>query len=102
MLDGWEPPIGKAVLESWGFAEDMCAAVAEQRDYARKWQHDAGLTDVLIVSLLLADSLRMPEPREIALDGSNAFASIGLTATDCQATLLRAERRIALVHDALK
>ncbi|MGA2839411.1 MAG: HDOD domain-containing protein [Steroidobacteraceae bacterium] len=102
MLDGWEAPIGKAVLESWGFAEDMCEAVADQRDYARKWQHEAGLTDVLIVSLLLADSLRMPEPREIAVDGINAFASIGLNATDCQATLMRAERRIALVHDALK
>jgi HD-like signal output (HDOD) protein len=102
MLDGWEAPIGKAVLESWGFAEDMCEAVADQRDYARKWQHEAGLTDVLIVSLLLADSLRMPEPREIAVDGINAFASIGFNATDCQATLMRAERRIALVHDALK
>jgi hypothetical protein len=36
------------------------------------------------------------------VDGISAFASIGMTLQDCQATMLRAERRIALVHDALK
>jgi HD-like signal output (HDOD) protein len=101
MLDGWQAAIGKAVLQSWGFAEDTCDAVADQRDYERRWKHDAGLTDVLIVSLVLADSLKAPEPREIAMAGINSFASIGFSATDCQATLVRAERRIAVVHEAL-
>ena len=45
-----------AVLESWGFAAAMCDAVASQRDYERRWQHDPGLTDVLIVSIALADA----------------------------------------------
>jgi HD-like signal output (HDOD) protein len=102
ILDGWQASIGKAVLGSWGFAEEMCDAVGDQRDYERKWKHDATLTDVLIVSLLLAESLKTPEPRTIDMEGVNAFASIGLSATDCQATLVRAERRIALVHEALK
>jgi len=101
-LGDWDAHIGKAVLESWGFTEEMCDAVADQRDFARKWQHDAGLTDVLIVSLLLADALRTPEPRKIDAQGVSAFASIGLTEVDCQATIIRAERRIAVVHDALK
>jgi HD-like signal output (HDOD) protein len=100
-MDGWQAPIGKAVLESWGFPEDMCDAVAEQRDYDRRRQHDASLTDVLIVGLILAEALKQPEPREIPMAGVNAFASIGLNATDCEATMLRAERRIALVHAAL-
>jgi hypothetical protein len=73
-----------------------------QRDHERRWQHDAGLTDVLIAGLVLTDALRLPEPRVVETAGINAFASIGLNATDCEATLLRAERRIALVHDALK
>jgi HD-like signal output (HDOD) protein len=102
LLDGWQASIGKAVLESWGFPEDMCDAVADQCDYERKRKHDAGLTEVLIVSLVLADALNAPEPREVPMDGINAFASIGLNATDCQATLTRAERRIAVVHAALK
>ena len=102
LLDGWQAPIGRAVLESWGFAEEMCEAVGDQRDYERKWKHDASVTDVLIVSLVLAETLKSPEPRTIDMEGIHAFASIGLNATDCEATLVRAERRIALVHDALK
>jgi HD-like signal output (HDOD) protein len=102
LLDGWQASIGKAVLESWGFAEEMCEAVADQRDHGRRWKHDAGLTDVLIVALVLADALGAPEPRVVATEGIQSFASIGLNATDCQATLVRAERRIALVHEALK
>jgi HD-like signal output (HDOD) protein len=102
ILDGWQASIGKAVLGSWRFTEEMCDAVGDQCDYDRKWKHDATLTDVLIVSLVLAESLKTPEPRTVEMDGVNAFASIGLSATDCQATLVRAERRIALVHDALK
>ncbi len=102
LLDGWQASIGKAILENWGFPEDMCDAVADQRDHDRKWKHNAALTDVLIVSLVLADALSAPEPREVVMDGINAFSSIGLNATDCQATLVRAERRIAVVHAALK
>jgi len=102
LLDGWQAAIGKAVLESWGFAEEMCEAVGDQRDVDRKWKHDAALTDIMIVGLLLAESLQTPEPRKLDMAGVHSFVTIGLTATDCQATLVRAERRIALVHDALK
>ena len=102
LVQGWQDSIGKAVLESWRFAEETCQAVGDQHDHERRWQHDATLTDVLIVSLVLADSLDTPEPRVIPMLGVNAFASVGLKATDCEATLVRAQRRIALVHDALK
>jgi HD-like signal output (HDOD) protein len=101
LLDSWQASIGKAVLESWGFAEEMCEAVGDQNDFERKWKHDGALTDVLIVSLVLADSLRTPEPRSIDMQGIHAFGNIGLSETDCQATLVRAERRIAVVHGLL-
>ncbi len=102
LLEGWQSAIGKAVLESWGFADEMCEAVGDQRDYERKWKHDATVTDVLIVSLLVAESMKSPEPRVVNMAGINPFSSIGLTATDCEATLVRAQRRIALLHDVLK
>jgi HD-like signal output (HDOD) protein len=100
LLDGWQASIGKAVLESWGFTDEMCEAVADQRDYGRRRKHDAGLTEVLIVSLVLADARRTRGA--IALEGINAFASIGLGAADCEAILAGAQGRIALVHEALK
>lgn len=102
MLEGWQASIGKAILESWGFPQEMCDAVGDQRDYNRRWQHTATLTDVLIVSLLLVDALNRPEPRRVEMDKINAFASVGLNETDCEATIIRAKRRIAVVHDVLK
>jgi HD-like signal output (HDOD) protein len=102
MLDGWHASIGKTVLENWRFGEDMCDAVENQHDQGRRWQNEPGLTDVLIASLMLVDALRMPEPRTVAIEGIGVFSSLGLNQVDCEATLVRAERRIALVHDALK
>ena len=37
MVSDWHAPIGKAVLENWGFAEEMCNAVGEQHDYDRRY-----------------------------------------------------------------
>jgi HD-like signal output (HDOD) protein len=98
---GWHASIGKAVLESWGFAEALCEAVGEQGDMDRRWKHSATLADILIASLVLADALQMPEPRSIGTEGINVFLSIGVTPTDCTAILSHAEEQIRLVHEAL-
>jgi HD-like signal output (HDOD) protein len=101
LLVGWQASIGKAVLESWGFAEEMCAAVGEQADYERRWKHEAALSDVLIASLVLADALKTPEPRVVATEGINAFLTVGVKAEDGPAILTEAEKQIGLVHQAL-
>jgi HD-like signal output (HDOD) protein len=101
LLVGWQASIGKAVLESWGFAEEMCDAVGEQSDHERRWKHVAGLSDVLIASLVLAEALKTPEPRVVATDGINAFLTVGVKAEDCAAILAEADNQISLVHAAL-
>jgi HD-like signal output (HDOD) protein len=101
LLAGWQASIGKAVLESWGFAEEMCDAVGEQSDRERRWKHEAGLTDVLIAGIMLADALKSPEPRALAADGVNVFLTVGIKAEDCAAILAEAEQQIGLVHEAL-
>jgi HD-like signal output (HDOD) protein len=101
LLAGWQASIGKAVLESWGFAEEMCDAVGEQEDLDRRWKHTAGLADVLIASLLLAEALKTPQRAATATDGSNVFMTVSVAAEDCAAILHEAQRQISLVHDAL-
>ena len=101
LLAGWQASIGKAVLESWGFAEEMCDAVGEQADRERRWKHEAALSDVLIVSLVLADALKTPEPRVVATEGINAFLTVGVKAQDGPVILSEAEKQIRLVHEAL-
>lgn len=100
-LSGWQASIGKAVLESWGFAEQMCDAVGEQEDLERRWKHEAALSDVLIASLLLADALKTPEPRAVATEGVNAYLTVSLKAEDCAAILVEAQGQISRVHEAL-
>jgi HD-like signal output (HDOD) protein len=102
LLESWHASIGKAVLESWGFSEELCDAIADQRDYERRRKHEPGLTDVLIVAIVLSDLRHMPPPRQISTAGINSFASLALNPADCEETLAQAEHRIALVHEALK
>lgn len=101
LLTGWQASIGKAVLESWGFAEEMCDAVGEQEDHERRWKHEAALSDVLIASLMLADALKAPEPHAVATEGVNVFLTVAVKAEDCSAILSEAELQISLVHAAL-
>ena len=101
LLSGWQASIGKAVLESWGFAEEMCDAVGDQGDHERRWKHEAGLTDVLIASILLAEALKSAPPHTVATEGVNVFLTVGVKAEDCAAILAEAEKQISLVHEAL-
>ncbi len=79
----------------------MCDAVGDQGDLDRKWKHTATLTDVLIVSTVLADELQTPAPRVVATEGTNAFITLGVTAADCSAILAQAQAQILVVHEAL-
>jgi HD-like signal output (HDOD) protein len=101
LISGWQASIGKAVLQSWGIAEEMCEAVGDQGDIERRWKHEANLVDVLIVSLVLADALNQPEPRTLGTEGINAFSSIGISSADCSAILAQAEAQIRQIHEAL-
>jgi HD-like signal output (HDOD) protein len=101
LIGGWHASIGKAVLQSWGFAGPMCDAIGDQGDLDRKWKHEATLTDVLIASMVLADELQTRESRVTATAGSNAFLSLGVSPADRTTILAQAQTQILLVHEAL-
>jgi HD-like signal output (HDOD) protein len=101
LINGWHASIGKAVLENWGFADEMLAAVCDQADYERRSKHEADLSDVLIASVFLGQVLKEPSPRTINLDGVYAFRTIGLTEAECATILTHAEYQVGSLHDAL-
>ena len=83
LVSDWHAPIGKAVLENWGFAEEMCNAVGEQNDYERRWIRGGELSDILIASVVLAAGMKHPAlPADTAV-GITAFQHLGLTVPDC-------------------
>ena len=101
LISGWQAAIGKAVLQSWGFVEEMCEAVGDQDEVDRRWKHEARLVDVLIASLVLSDARKMPEPRMFGTEGINSFLSLGVTPADCSAILADADEQIRQIHEAL-
>ena len=101
MVSGWHASIGKAVLENWGFAEEMSDAVGEQGDTERRRKNDADLSDVLITSVLLSEALKDPVQGAIATETISAFQRVGLDQQGCAAVLKHAEYQLASLHDAL-
>ena len=101
MIAGWHPAIGKAVLENWGFDEAMCQALGDQGDYQRCGRGYPDLTDVLVVSVVLARVLRNPGPCAVEMVGINSFARLHMSTHDCAEVLRHTEHQLGSLHDAL-
>jgi HD-like signal output (HDOD) protein len=97
----WHPSIGKAVLENWRVGEAMAESVGDQLDYARKSPREPDLTDILIVSIVLAEALERPDAPAIDVKDISSFQSIGFSKEDCIATLKHAQYQLGSLHDAL-
>jgi HD-like signal output (HDOD) protein len=101
LVDGWQASIGKSVLENWGFNEPVAQAVGAQDDFDRPERHIADLTDVLVVSTVLAAAFKAPKPRQLAIEGISAFKLLNLGAAECKVLLEQVETQIAIVHTTL-
>jgi HD-like signal output (HDOD) protein len=101
LVGDWHAPIGKAVLENWGFAEEMCDAVGEQDNIERRWTRGGELSAILISSIALAASLKNPALKFAASSGISAFQYLRLTEADCTEVLARAKQHLGSLHAAL-
>jgi HD-like signal output (HDOD) protein len=100
----WHASIGKAVLENWRVGEAMAESVGKQCDYSYTLHREPDLTDVLIVSIALADALEhapQAAPPVIDMESIKSFGNIGLTLEDCLTTLRHTEYQLGSLHDAL-
>jgi HD-like signal output (HDOD) protein len=101
MIAGWHAAIGKAVLENWGFDDHMSEAVGDQADFEHQGKSDADITDVLVVSVVLARVLRRPGPRSVDMEGIHSFKRLHMSSQDCAEVLRHAEHQLGSLHAAL-
>jgi HD-like signal output (HDOD) protein len=100
-IASWHPSIGKAVLENWRVGEAIANSVGEQLDYNRKSHRDPDLTDILIVSIVLAEALEQMPVKAVEMGQISSFQHIGFTQEDCMATLKHAEYQLGSLHESL-
>jgi HD-like signal output (HDOD) protein len=100
-IASWHPSIGKTILENWRVGAAMAESVGDQLDYDRKTHREPDLTDILIVSVALAEALEQTPAKTIEMAGIGSFHSMGFTQEDCAATVKHAQYQLGSLHDAL-
>lgn len=68
MLDEWHPGIGKAILESMEFDDEIAAAVGDYLDFPRQHEGEVDFTDLLMMANIVAGLLGDNDGFEVQLD----------------------------------
>jgi HD-like signal output (HDOD) protein len=101
IIDEWHTSIGKAILENWNFSESMAEAVGEQADFTRNHDGPPDLTDVIIVSILMASHLADVPGLEVALSGLGAAKRLRLDQEKTLAVMRESAAEVTALSEAL-
>jgi HD-like signal output (HDOD) protein len=96
----WHPSIGRSIVESWEFPEELAEAIGNQRELERQHEGLADLSDVLIVALVLAD-MRDSEQMDMELDTMSALGRLVLNSEDLVDVMAASEEEIRALDQAL-
>jgi HD-like signal output (HDOD) protein len=95
------PFIGRAVMAKWGFEAVICEAIGNQRNYTRRSQGKADMTDVLVASVLLAEALLERNGDLDRCTRASAFTALQLTSHDLTAVLKHTALSLQSIRDTL-
>ena len=101
LLADRHPELGRAVLEKWRFEPVVCEAIGSQNDHARSSKRAADITDVVIASVVLAESLLESGCDLTRCAGVTAFERLGLGPKELTATLKHTEYRLSSLRETL-
>lgn len=98
----WHGNIAKALLENWGIAEEIVAAVHSYEDDARDLRGlSASLADILEIADQISTCKDSPELLQERLQERKATARLGLDASKCQVLVGESSKELAALRDAL-
>jgi HD-like signal output (HDOD) protein len=101
IINEWHASIGKAILENWDFSEAMAQAVGDQADVGRALEGPADLTDVIVVSILMASHADDGPGLEASLSDVTAAKRLGLDQTKTQAVMSESAAEVTALSQAL-
>jgi putative nucleotidyltransferase with HDIG domain len=82
VLRDWHASIGKAIVENWGFPEQIAEAIGEHENIDRHAGHP-DVTDVLTVAVMMSTFFGQEADLELNMQGVKAFWRLGLDNEKC-------------------
>ena len=101
IITEWHASIGKAILENWNFSESMAQAVGDQADFGRALEGPADLTDIIVVSILMASHTDDIPGLEASLSDITAAKRLGLDQAKIQAVMSESAAEVTALSQAL-
>ena len=101
IITEWHASIGKAILENWNFSESMAQAVGDQADFGRALEGPADLTDIILVSILMAAHTNDMPGLEASLSDITAAKRLGLDQAKTQAVMSESAAEVSALSQAL-
>ena len=101
IITEWHASIGKAILENWNFSESMAQAVGDQADFGRALEGPADLTDIIIVSIVMAAHTDDIPGLEASLSDITAAKRLGLDQAKTQAVMSESAAEVTALSQAL-
>ena len=102
IMDAWHTSIGRAIVESWGFSEDLAQAVSDHELYDLEGRGPPTLTDVISVANLLANNENSEPSDRVDLNEVPACHRLGLDTETCADIIQSSEVEITVLHEALQ
>jgi HD-like signal output (HDOD) protein len=100
IMRDWHANIGKAIVENWGFPEQIAEAIAEHENVDRV-VGTADITDVLTVAVMMSSFLGQETDIELNMLGVKAFGRLGLDNKKCLRIMQDGAEEISALRTAL-
>ena len=97
----WHLSIAAALLENWGFADEIVQAVHESENFERDSRGAPTLSDVLVVGVLLAEHHDKPEVLRAQLHIAKPLQRLQLDQAACQSFIAESAQEVTALRDAL-
>jgi HD-like signal output (HDOD) protein len=97
----WHLSIAAALLENWGFADEIVQAVHESENFDRDARGPVGLADVLVVGTILAEHHNQPQVLQAQVHCAKPLHKLRLDAPACEAFINESSKDIESLRVAL-
>jgi HD-like signal output (HDOD) protein len=100
VLRDWHSNVGKAIVENWGFPEQISEAIGDHENIDRTVGHP-DVTDILTVAVMMAGFVGHETDLELNMQGVKAFWRLELNNDKCTQIMRDCAQEISALRTAL-